>query len=120
MVLTNMVFHYLDNTFSSKGNSLPTDGVQFSSHNQFNFQFSSFSLNITFIIFFFLGTDFSSIIREGKLLRQTDPTDNEAPWVSADGETTVPSFQVAAEMQHIGQTLAVLQMGNYFEQIYLF
>ena len=49
-------------------------------------------------------------------MRQTDPTDNEAPWVSADGETSVPSHQVAAEMQHIGQTLAVLQMGNYFEQ----
>ena len=39
--------------------------------------------------------------------------------MSADGETSVPSFQVAAEMQHIGQTLAVLQMGDYFEQIYL-
>ena len=52
-------------------------------------------------------------------MRQTDPTDNEAPWVSADGETSVPSHQVAAEMQHIGQTLAVLQMGNYFEQIHL-
>ena len=78
-----------------------------------------FSLLI-FLLFFILGTDFSSIIREGKLLRQSDPTDNEAPWVSADGETSVPSFQVAAEMQHIGQTLAVLQMGNYFVQIYLF
>jgi len=61
------------------------------------------------------GTDFSSIIREGKLLRQTDPTDTEAPWVSADGETSVPSFQVAAEMQHIGQTLAVLQMDGTIE-----
>ena len=58
-------------------------------------------------------------MREGKLLRQKDPLDNEAPWVSADGETSVESYQVAAEMQHIGQTLAVLQMGNYFEQIYL-
>ena len=47
-------------------------------------------------------------------MRQTDPTDTEAPWVSADGETSVPSFQVAAEMQHIGQTLAVLQMGISF------
>ena len=59
-------------------------------------------------------------MREGKLLRPTDPFDNEAPWVSADGATSVESYQVAAEMQHIGQTLAVLQMGNYFEQIYLF
>ena len=51
-------------------------------------------------------------MREGKLLRPTDPFDNEAPWVSADGATSVESYQVAAEMQHIGQTLAVLQMGN--------
>ena len=83
--------------------------------NQFNFNPSP--LILILLLFFLLGTDFSSIIREGKLLRQTDPTDNEAPWVSADGETSVPSHQVAAEMQHIGQTLAVLQMGNYFEQI---
>ena len=83
--------------------------------NQFNFHSSPLILILILLLFFLLGTDFSSIIREGKLLRQTDPTDNEAPWVSADGETSVPSHQVAAEMQHIGQTLAVLQMGNYFE-----
>ena len=88
--------------------------------NQFNFQFSSFSLLILLLsIFFILGTDFSSIVREGKVLRPTDPMDNEASWVSADGETSVQGYQVAAEMQHIGQTLAVLQMGKYFEQIYL-
>ena len=52
-------------------------------------------------------------------MRPTDPMDNEASWVSADGETSVQGYQVAAEMQHIGQTLAVLQMGKYFEQIYL-
>ena len=112
--LTRISTRYVTH-FPVTGNSLTTDGVQFSSQNLFNFHLSL--LILILFLFFILGTDFSSIIREGKLLRQTDPTDNEAPWASADGETSVPSFQVAAEMQHIGQTLAVLQMGNYLHSI---
>ena len=107
MVSTNTVFSNWKFPPPRQGSILLT--------NQFNFHSSP--LILILLLFFLLGTDFSSIIREGKLLRQTDPTDNEAPWVSPDGETSVESYQVAAEMQHIGQTLAVLQMGNYFEQI---
>ena len=46
-------------------------------------------------------------------MRPKDPVDNEAPWISADGEISVPSHHVAAEMQVIGQQLAILQLGKY-------
>ena len=58
------------------------------------------------------GTDFSAITREGKLLRPKNPLDQEAPWVSKDGSVTVPSYQIAEEMQEIGAELALLQLSK--------
>jgi len=52
------------------------------------------------------------LIREGKICKPKDPLDQEAPWVSQDGSVTVPSHQVAAEMQEIGSALALLQMSK--------
>ena len=59
-----------------------------------------------------LGTEFSSILREGKLLRPKNPLDQDAPWVSKDGALEVPSHQVSSEMQEIGAELALLQMSK--------
>jgi len=61
------------------------------------------------------GTNFSTLVREGKICKPKDPLDQEAPWVSQDGSVTVPSHQVAAEMQEIGSALALLQMNGTIE-----
>ena len=45
-------------------------------------------------------------------MRPKDPLDQEAPWVSKDGSVTVPSHQVAAEMQDIGADLALMQLSK--------
>ena len=72
------------------------------------------------IIFFglpFLGTNFSTLVREGKLCKPKDALDQEAPWVSQDGSITIPSHQVAAEMQEIGSALALLQLSKFQHHI---
>lgn len=61
------------------------------------------------------GTNFSTLVREGKLCKPKDALDQEAPWVSQDGSITIPSHQVAAEMQEIGSALALLQLKGTIE-----
>ena len=48
-------------------------------------EFLTLEINI-----FRLGTDFSSIIRDGKLLRPENALDQESPWKSKDGSLSVP------------------------------
>ena len=62
----------------------------------------------------FLGTNFSTILREGQILKPKNPLDQDASWVSKDGSVMVPSHQVAAEMQDIGSELALLQLSKSF------
>ena len=59
---------------------------------------------------FLIGTEFSTILREGKLVRPENPLDQETKWVSKDGTISIPSYQVAGEMEEIGAELAVLQL----------
>ena len=66
----------------------------------------------------FLGTNFSTLVREGKLCKPKDALDQEAPWVSQDGSITIPSHQVAAEMQEIGSALALLQLSKFQHHIW--
>ena len=47
------------------------------------------------------------------MVRPKDPLDQESPWVSQDGSVTIPSHQVAAEMQEIGSELAILQLSKF-------
>ena len=72
------------------------------------------SNNISSMIFpfFYSGTHFSTLIRNGKLLLQRDPLDCESPWVSDDGTETMSSDLVAAEMSSVGAELAVLQISE--------
>ena len=59
---------------------------------------------------FLIGTEFSTILKEGKLVRPENPLDQETKWVSKDGTISIPSYQVAGEMEEIGAELAVLQL----------
>merc|ERR1712107_90859 len=61
------------------------------------------------------GTEFSTLLREGKQLRPENPLNQEAGWVSKDGSVKVPSYQVAEEMQEIGAELAILQLKGTIE-----
>ena len=62
---------------------------------------------------FLIGTEFSTILREGKLVRPENPLDQETKWVSKDETISIPSYQVAGEMEEIGAELAVLQLRKY-------
>jgi len=61
------------------------------------------------------GTEFSTLLREGKQLRPENPLNQEAGWASKDGSVKVPSYQVAEEMQEIGAELAILQLKGTIE-----
>ena len=39
--------------------------------------------------------------------------DQETKWVSKDGTISIPSYQVAGEMEEIGAELAVLQLRKF-------
>lgn len=62
------------------------------------------------------GTEFSTILREGKLVRPENPLDQETKWVSKDGTISIPCYQVAGEMEEIGAELAVLQLQGTIEE----
>ena len=61
------------------------------------------------------GTEFSTLLREGKQLRPENPLNQEAGWASKDGSVKVPSYQVAEEMQEIGAELAILQLSKLYQ-----
>lgn len=61
------------------------------------------------------GTNFSTLIREGKQLRPENPLDQSSPWSSPDKSITISAAAVSAEMQEIGSDLALLQLKGTIE-----
>ena len=61
----------------------------------------------------FVGTNFSSIKKNGKLLLCKNPLDQGAPWVSKDGTEEWLAVDVQDDMTKIGAELAILQISKY-------
>ncbi len=58
------------------------------------------------------GTEFSTVVRNGKRLRQKHPLDRTSPWVSDDGSEHMEVEDIADDMARIGTELSALQMGQ--------
>ncbi|XP_059097587.1 SET domain-containing protein SmydA-8-like isoform X2 [Tigriopus californicus] len=57
-----------------------------------------------------LGTEFSTILRNGKKLRPKNPLEPNTSWVSTDGTNEVSSIDVQNDMTRIAAELSILQI----------
>lgn len=60
------------------------------------------------------GTNFSTVLQNGKELRPKDPLDQSSPWISDDGTEEIPSEVIADDMTKIGAELAILQISKFY------
>ena len=58
------------------------------------------------------GTNFSTIYKDGVALLQASPLNPNEPWVSKDGQITIPCEEVNDTMAEIGIELNLLQMSK--------
>ena len=62
--------------------------------------------------FVIIGTNFSTIYKEGVALLPAAPLTENSPWVSKDGSIEIPYEEVCDNMSQIGTELAMLQMSK--------
>ena len=58
------------------------------------------------------GTNFSTVIRNGKFLNPSNPLDQKAPWISEDGKEEIEAEVIQDDMTKIGAELALLQISK--------
>ena len=64
------------------------------------------------VFLLFIGTNFSTIYKDGVELVQATPLNLNDPWVSKDGAITIPCEEVCDTMSEIGTELTLLQMSK--------